>query len=361
MIGAWSWRRVQTSYPELLYWAGDGHGSAHDDLWVGVLDIRKKQGEQFYLFSYLSSLGNVGQVYLASTKDMKLLSRFADDAYKHLHDERPGRISILSYGGQELTITSEDDEVIFLDAALQNDIDEQVAAFFQNGKLFRDLRIPYRRGFLFVGSPGTGKTMTIRHLIRQCHRRYSTCATTLSISCSTNVHDIEAVFDHAARSSPSILVLEDMDSLTNQSRVTRSALLAQLDGLASREGLLVIGTTNLPEQIDPALLQRPSRFDRVWKFPLPNQGLRLRYLHWAFAKADNRTLTRIACQTANWSFAYLKELRTTAGILAVTGGYKSISEVQILAAYELLATQFHATRSPTTLAASDQSIGFVAA
>ena len=68
------------------------------------------------------------------------------------------------------------------------------------------------------------------------------------------------VFDKARQLSPCVVVLEDLDSLINDRN--RSFFLNQLDGLESNDGLLVIGTTNHFEKLDPGLSTRPSRFDR---------------------------------------------------------------------------------------------------
>lgn len=68
------------------------------------------------------------------------------------------------------------------------------------------------------------------------------------------------VFSHARRMAPCVVILEDLDSLINNNN--RSFFLNQLDGLESNDGLLVIGTTNHLNNIDPALRNRPSRFDR---------------------------------------------------------------------------------------------------
>lgn len=68
------------------------------------------------------------------------------------------------------------------------------------------------------------------------------------------------VFDKARQVSPCVVILEDLDSLINPSN--RSFFLNQIDGLENNDGLLVIGTTNHLENIDPALRSRPSRFDR---------------------------------------------------------------------------------------------------
>ncbi len=68
------------------------------------------------------------------------------------------------------------------------------------------------------------------------------------------------VFDHARRTAPCVVVLEDLDSLINERN--RSFFLNQLDGLEGNDGLLVIGTTNHIDKLDPGLSERPSRFDR---------------------------------------------------------------------------------------------------
>lgn len=71
---------------------------------------------------------------------------------------------------------------------------------------------------------------------------------------------MEIIFEKARSEAPCVLILEDLDSLiTDQNR---SFFLNQLDGLEGNDGLLIIGTTNHFEKLDPALSTRPSRFDR---------------------------------------------------------------------------------------------------
>lgn len=68
------------------------------------------------------------------------------------------------------------------------------------------------------------------------------------------------VFEKARSEAPCVLILEDLDSLINDNN--RSFFLNQLDGLENNDGLLVIGSTNHYERLDPAITKRPSRFDR---------------------------------------------------------------------------------------------------
>lgn len=73
---------------------------------------------------------------------------------------------------------------------------------------------------------------------------------------------MEDVFSKARAMAPCVLILEDLDSLINDSN--RSFFLNQLDGLEGNDGLLLIGSTNHFDRLDPALSGRPSRFDRKW-------------------------------------------------------------------------------------------------
>jgi len=73
-------------------------------------------------------------------------------------------------------------------------------------------------------------------------------------------YSMEMVFGKARELAPCVIILEDLDSLINDSN--RSYFLNQLDGLEGNDGLLVIGTTNHFDRLDPGISSRPSRFDR---------------------------------------------------------------------------------------------------
>src|SRR5205085_2802051 len=96
---------------------------------------------------------------------------------------------------------------------------------------------------------------------------------------STPQNNIRRVFHRARQTTPCILVLEDLDSLIDDKN--RSFFLNELDGFAANTGIVVVATTNHPERLDPAILDRPSRFDRKYHFTLPDSPERARYIrHW---------------------------------------------------------------------------------
>ena len=103
----------------------------------------------------------------------------------------------------------------------------------------------------------------------------------------------------------------------------KSFFLNELDGLVQNQGVLTIATTNHPERIDDAILNRPSRFDVKYDFTLPKESLRKQFaLKWIkkaresaievenlFARSDDEAIAGdIAKRTEGWSFAFLKEL-----------------------------------------------------
>ena len=109
-----------------------------------------------------------------------------------------------------------------------------------------------------------------------------------------------------------MLVFEDLDALVNNDN--RSFFLNELDGFAANSGILTIATTNHPEKLDPAILDRPSRFDRKYHFGLPALDERRAFIgRWNASVEPEARLTpegeaRAAGLSEGFSFAYLKEL-----------------------------------------------------
>ncbi|KAI4333629.1 hypothetical protein L6164_018410 [Bauhinia variegata] len=151
-------------------------------------------------------------------------------------------------------------------------------------EFFDNLGLTPPRGVLLHGYPGTGKTLVVRALIGACSRgdkRIAYFARKGADCLGKYVGDAERqlrlLFQVAERCQPSIIFFDEIDGLapcrTRHQDQTHSSvvstLLALMDGLKSRGSVVVIGATNRPEAVDPAL-RRPGRFDREIYFPLPS-------------------------------------------------------------------------------------------
>ena len=147
---------------------------------------------------------------------------------------------------------------------------EDIKIFFEKDtkKLYKDMGILYKRGIILYGDPGNGKTAMIREIIRQLHK-----ITVIIINPNTpRITFVLSELIDTLKEKHAIIVIEDIDSVIN--RANRSELLNILDGVNMKSGVYFIGTTNYPEKIDPAFVNRSGRFDRLYKIPNPNENIR---------------------------------------------------------------------------------------
>ncbi|XP_051136311.1 uncharacterized protein LOC127254971 isoform X2 [Andrographis paniculata] len=202
-------------------------------------------------------------------------------------------------------------------------------------EFFNNLGITPPRGVLLHGHPGTGKTLVVRALVGSCahgDRRIAYFARKGADCLGKYVGDAERqlrlLFQVAEKSQPSIIFFDEIDGLA-PSRSKRqdqthnsvvSTLLALMDGLKSRGSVIVIGATNRPDAVDPAL-RRPGRFDREIYFPLPSVKdreaiLSLHTKKWPKPLIGS-LLKWVAKQTVGYAGADLQALCTQAAMIAL--------------------------------------------
>lgn len=140
---------------------------------------------------------------------------------------------------------------------------------------------------------------------------------TLYVRTLTNVYgpefSISQIFSKARQQMPCFLVFEDLDSIVSDK--VRSYFLNEVDGLLNNDGILMVGSTNHLEQLDPGISKRPSRFDRKYLFPDPDMDQRVQYCEfWRQKLLDNDEIEfpvklnkAIASITKGFSFAYMQE------------------------------------------------------
>ncbi|KAK0621798.1 P-loop containing nucleoside triphosphate hydrolase protein [Bombardia bombarda] len=152
---------------------------------------------------------------------------------------------------------------VILDQSVKAGLEHDALSFFDNRALYHSLSVPWKRGIILHGVPGNGKTVSIKALINALAAR-SPPVPALYVknldSCSGDKWSIQMIFSQARKMAPCLLVLEDLDSIVRGK--TRSYFLNEVDGLASNDGILMVGSTNHLGRLDDAITKRPSRFDR---------------------------------------------------------------------------------------------------
>lgn len=200
---------------------------------------------------------------------------------------------------------------LVLPETLRAEIERELPAFFAAREMYESYGVPWKRGVMLYGPPGNGKTHAVKAMINASGRP---CLYVKSLEgeYGTEHGRIRGIFARARRGAPCVLVLEDLDSLIDDDN--RSFFLNELDGFETNTGLVVLATTNHPEKLDPAILDRPSRFDRKYHFALPAPAERARFVAaWnARLRVEMRlsgaALDALVRLTEGFSFAYLKEL-----------------------------------------------------
>ncbi|PPQ65944.1 hypothetical protein CVT26_010706 [Gymnopilus dilepis] len=246
-----------------------------------------------------------------------------------------------------LEIQKTDWEDIILKEEFKKALQKDVFGFFSSKSVYKELGIPWKRGLIMHGPPGNGKTMSLKTIMKASDKMgFSPIYIKSFKSRMEEEISMASVFDKARQQAPCVVVLEDLDSLINDKN--RSFFFNQIDGLEGNDGLLIIGTTNHFDRLDPGLSTRPSRFDRKFYFGDPDEPERRTYAqYWQQKLVSNKEIkfpdklaVKIARESEKFSFAYLKEAFVSSLVrLAGIEGTKPSFEIVIIAEIKSLREQ----------------------
>lgn len=238
----------------------------------------------------------------------------------------------------ELPVAPTQLDNMVLSPAIQEAVVDDMQNFFDNRNWFDANDLPYKRGYLLQGPPGNGKTSLVRALMS----KWNLTAHTPQLR-AKDMNDAAFIFivDRAVRNGPALLLLEDLDRAfpkgANQtSQVSLEQLLNSLDGVTTNDGLITIATANEPENLDPAILTRPQRFDRIVHFDNPTDELRAAYFKRRNVTRSEEEMAEIVAATVNFSFTQLQECFVSSGSKAFNREDKTIYAADICEAAETL-------------------------
>lgn len=160
---------------------------------------------------------------------------------------------------------------LIMDPAEKKAMVDDVLEFYNTRDWYVDRSVPYKRGYLLTGSPGTGKSSTALAIASKLQKPIYM----LNLNSMTSDQELEEAFRSVGRDA--IMLIEDIDASNVQvkrkkngskdksNKISLSALLNVIDGVAAPEGVLLFITTNYPERVDKALI-RPGRIDKIIDF-----------------------------------------------------------------------------------------------
>jgi len=232
------------------------------------------------------------------------------------------------------------DDVGGLEEQIQ-EIRETVELPLKKPELFERIGIEPPRGVLLFGAPGTGKTLVAKAVAHETQARFIRIIGSELVQkfIGEGARLVREIFQLAKEKAPSIIFIDELDAIGSRRlqiatsgdrevQRTLMQLLSEMDGFDQRGDVKIIGATNRPDILDPALL-RPGRFDRLIDFPIPGWQEResIFKIHMRGMNIDksNFNLNRLVDMTKGATGADIKAICTEAGMFAIRREAENIS------------------------------------
>src|SRR3954463_7793007 len=235
--------------------------------------------------------------------------------------------AIERYGGQDRpTVEHWTWDSLVLPAPIKAQL-QQLQAVIEDPESARAYGVEPPTGLLLAGPPGTGKTSVAKVLAAQARCSFYPIAgaDVMSKWVGESEQNIRQLFERARENRPSIVFIDEIDAIAGRrgalegQHTSVNQLLAEIDGVTGQRGVFVIGATNRPDQLDPALL-RGGRLSRTIVLGLPDEPARLAMLqlHTRRMPTVAVDLAALARETEGFSPADLKALAQEAALAAMT-------------------------------------------
>lgn len=213
---------------------------------------------------------------------------------------------------------------VFLPESLMKEILDDFDSFMQAEKIYKEeLKLPWKRGYMFIGPPGNGKSLLLRclakrygmakHDLKEAIRRDGTLDINQLVR---QENGIESVL-FPDKKIPVMCILEDIDKFTtfqssgehqDAGELPLHQLLRGIDGVEEVSDVVIVATTNYANSLSEALVNRPGRFDRIWKIDQPKLPEIKRFLNYHKIEITGGFLEKIAKEFEGYSMAHVEEL-----------------------------------------------------
>lgn len=243
--------------------------------------------------------------------------------------------------------------ITFKDVAGEDEAKEslmEIVDFLHNPAKYAAIGAKLPKGALLVGPPGTGKTLLAKAVAGEAHVPFYSLSGSdfVEMFVGVGASRVRDLFKNAAQSAPCIIFIDEIDAIgksrdsrfggNDEREQTLNQLLSEMDGFDPSKGIMVMGATNRPEILDPALL-RPGRFDRRIVVEKPDLRGRVNILkvHAKGVQLDETVnFEEIALSTSGAVGADLANMMNEAAINAVKHGRKKVSQSDLFEAVEVV-------------------------
>jgi len=254
----------------------------------------------------------------------------------------------LNFGKSKARMLARDkNKITFKDVAGVEEAKDEVVElvdFLKDPKKFQKLggRIP--KGVLMVGAPGTGKTLLARAIAGEADVPFFSISGSdfVEMFVGVGASRVRDMFEQGKKNAPCLIFIDEIDAVGrhrghgmggghDEREQTLNALLVEMDGFDTQDGVIIIAATNRPDVLDPALL-RPGRFDRQVTVNLPDVKGREQILKVHSRKvklAEDVDFAKLARGTPGYSGAELANVMNEAALLAARSGLKAITQHEL--------------------------------
>ena len=243
--------------------------------------------------------------------------------------------------------------ITFKDVAGEDEAKEslvEIVDFLHNPAKYTEIGAKLPKGALLVGPPGTGKTLLAKAVAGEAHVPFYSLSGSdfVEMFVGVGASRVRDLFKQANQSAPCIIFIDEIDAIgksrdnryggNDEREQTLNQLLSEMDGFDAAKGIMVMGATNRPEILDPALL-RPGRFDRRVIVEKPDLKGRVNILkvHAKGIKLDETVdFDEIALATSGAVGADLANMMNESAITAVKNGREKVSQKDLFEAVEVV-------------------------